>query len=397
MIPKSLDDIIAEDIERLRREQTPETQTLEYKVALPPQRDKLLATICAFANTAGGDLLIGVKEKNGLPVDVPGLAITTIDATKQKIENWIRDVVAPPLVGVRMRHALLGNNSAVIVVRVPRSWNGPHRIESTRQFFARGASGKYPMSMDEIRRAFAQRTELTDEIRRFRRDRITAIASETAMTDEPSQRLIGNETPVHMRRGPTVVLHLIPLRAVTETIVIDIQRAHDAIIRGVRLITDDLLSRDYNLDGVVGFHDRRNDRHRSYLQIYRNGIIEAAGTLHVDEKTGAVGGADMWTRHALEGYLSLMSRLDIGAPVYLGLSALHVGGRMLMIAQKIQWDHGFGNSDKPRHPHLIIPEREIDDLHRSVDEILQPVLDVLWQAYGFSRCALYDESGRWRL
>ncbi len=89
MIPKSLDDIIQEDIERLVQNQRPEAQNLEYKVEPPPDRESLLATICAFANTAGGDLLIGVKEKDGLPIGIPGLPVATIDTATQAIENRI--------------------------------------------------------------------------------------------------------------------------------------------------------------------------------------------------------------------------------------------------------------------------------------------------------------------
>jgi len=43
----------------------PENRKLELKRSLPP-RAKWLKTIIAFANGAGGELILGVKDKNSL-------------------------------------------------------------------------------------------------------------------------------------------------------------------------------------------------------------------------------------------------------------------------------------------------------------------------------------------
>lgn len=50
----------------------PEGETLEYKAVLPPAR-AIAQIICAFANTEGGYLILGVNESSGIP-EVVGLS-----------------------------------------------------------------------------------------------------------------------------------------------------------------------------------------------------------------------------------------------------------------------------------------------------------------------------------
>lgn len=50
----------------------PESETLEYKAVLPPSRT-IAKILCAFANTKGGFLVLGVREK-GTQIDVVGLS-----------------------------------------------------------------------------------------------------------------------------------------------------------------------------------------------------------------------------------------------------------------------------------------------------------------------------------
>ena len=56
----------------------PESETLEYKQVLPPSRT-IAQIICAFANTNGGYIILGVSgnlEINGLSPDFHANAIT---------------------------------------------------------------------------------------------------------------------------------------------------------------------------------------------------------------------------------------------------------------------------------------------------------------------------------
>ena len=42
-----------------------ESKNIEYKVELPKKSEKYMKTVIAFANTSGGNLMIGVDDKTG--------------------------------------------------------------------------------------------------------------------------------------------------------------------------------------------------------------------------------------------------------------------------------------------------------------------------------------------
>ena len=106
MIPGPIENIDRGALQALIDQEVPEGKTIEYKVDFPgkaqSERVPLLATIASLANTAGGDLLMGVEEKNGIPVGLPGIAIDNLDAVKLQLENMLRNGLAPRLPVVRI-------------------------------------------------------------------------------------------------------------------------------------------------------------------------------------------------------------------------------------------------------------------------------------------------------
>lgn len=77
-----------------------ESSTLEFKRELP-RKEALLATLCALANTAGGEIHIGVDD-SGQPV---GLVESTLLDSEERISSWIVDGIKPmlvPFISIRM-------------------------------------------------------------------------------------------------------------------------------------------------------------------------------------------------------------------------------------------------------------------------------------------------------
>ena len=94
MIPHSLKDINNEALRSLIERQVPEDKTLEYKGRVPGKADSesdgAIKTVCAFANTAGGRLILGMETEDSLPVRLSGIATAEIDERKQWFENKLR-------------------------------------------------------------------------------------------------------------------------------------------------------------------------------------------------------------------------------------------------------------------------------------------------------------------
>ena len=154
MIEKPIDKIGPEDFERLKANGVAEGRTLEYKEALPgatdAERKEFLNDVSSFANAVGGDIIYGLKsgrdasgKSNGLIESVDGLAVTNCDVEIQRLENMLRDGIAPRIPGVRFQWVDGLSRGQALLIRVPRSWAGPHMVtyqQSSRFYSASPAS-----------------------------------------------------------------------------------------------------------------------------------------------------------------------------------------------------------------------------------------------------------------
>jgi predicted HTH transcriptional regulator len=146
VIPKPLDAIELADLQYLIDNQVRESKFIEYKSALPGSADSelvpFLATVSSFANTGGGDLLLGVEARAGLPTRPSGLEIHDLDGTILRLEQVMRAGLEPRLPGVDVKPVQVGDERHVLVVRAPKSWVSPHRVKKNNQFYGRNSAGR---------------------------------------------------------------------------------------------------------------------------------------------------------------------------------------------------------------------------------------------------------------
>ena len=88
MLNKNLEEIDLNDLEQLVTDGVPEGKTIEYKrdfyrlddpdgKTKQKQHEEMLKDISSFANTLGGDLIIGVEDTDGKPSYVCGFDVLT--------------------------------------------------------------------------------------------------------------------------------------------------------------------------------------------------------------------------------------------------------------------------------------------------------------------------------
>jgi hypothetical protein len=276
MIKKSFDKITKEDVEFLLSNETPESKTMEYKLILPKNSDvakkEFLADISSFANASGGDILYGVSEKEGIPIELPGLEKINLDQEQLRIENMIRDNVEPRIPGVRVRGIDGFAKGPVLHIRVPNSWVSPHMVtfKTSSRFFSRSSAEKFPMDVTEIRTAFAETEELPVKIERF--------------IDGRLGKIIAGETPVPLTDNPKIILHVLPFSSFGRGSQISVpeQKKKSQLLR---LFYGSGYDSNVNVDGLITFDSAKT----SYCQMFRAGQIESldAGVLeiHGDKKT----------------------------------------------------------------------------------------------------------------
>ena len=146
-------DHLKNEIKSLLENEVAEGIFRDYKRDLygPSNEDKkeFLKDVSSFANTAGGEILIGIAETNGVPTEVIGVE-GNLDAEIQRLTSLLRDSLEPRIVGVWMRHVQL-DNGRVLVIRIPKSWNPPHAVlhGQSRLVFLRNSAGVHQASVHQ--------------------------------------------------------------------------------------------------------------------------------------------------------------------------------------------------------------------------------------------------------
>jgi len=277
----------------------------------------------------------------------------------------------------------------VLVLRVPASYVGPHRVTlgGINRFMLRSGSHNSDMSYDQLRRVFDRTATLAESARHFRAERLELVGSGRTWRPLPA--------------GPLCVLQLIPLAAMGAQIQLDIAAAYEQYTdlggqwRGG-------MGRSTNLDGLIVYPPdiEINGQHwlPGYTQLFRSGAIEATRTgraLVTDEPLIPSTIITNFYRSSTDMALAALRRRGITGPAIVAAALLRVSGYKFVIDQQF---YSFG-PELPDRNSLVLPETWIDDVGTplaSVDDVARPMLDVLWQAFGLPRCLEYDDQGQCR-
>ena len=215
---KPFDEIGEADIHELIARQEAESKTLDYKQSAIGSKDsdkkEFLADVSSFANASGGYLFIGIEEKEGVPISIPGLPSIDPDREIARLENLCRDGIDRRIPGLRMKAVPVEGKSPVLLINVPRSWAKLHMVkhQGHNKFYSRNSNGKHILDVEEIRSGFLASEAAGERLRRFRIERVASIEA--------------GETPVATDPGPTMAFHLVPFSSSDSTIMFDVGRLH---------------------------------------------------------------------------------------------------------------------------------------------------------------------------
>lgn len=163
-------DLTTDDIEALLRNEVREDDQIEYKLAVPgkanSEKSPFLQAICSFANTNGGDLLLGISASDGIAKELIGMPADDVDRAKLQLEQLIQTSISPRLTPA-IKEIKLSGKKSILAVRVNRSWLAPHRVNTDGHFYGRNSAGKYQMDIDQLRSAFSKAGATADRINAF--------------------------------------------------------------------------------------------------------------------------------------------------------------------------------------------------------------------------------------
>lgn len=169
MFSRDIEDLNQADIQRLVSEtRLSESDRIEYKKTLPvannqndpwlegeneilPQSSKKIAQeVIAFANTHGVTIIIGIEEDDQAKPAAVNL-LPRCNQLEVKLLQGVLDKIEPRIDGVLSKSIVFTNDEGVIVIRVPRSNDAPHRLISSREFFLRERTESRKMTVQEIK------------------------------------------------------------------------------------------------------------------------------------------------------------------------------------------------------------------------------------------------------
>lgn len=399
MIPAILTDLTADHIQELIDAEVTENLTLEYKRDLPSgqtdQKREFLYDVAAMANAAGGHIVYGILDKRGddnqstgIAEGLAGLSSSNAQSEISRLSNLIRDCIAPRVTGFAMQ-TVSHPKGDVLVVRIPRSWSRPHMVtfHEANKFFGRVATGKYPMSVDEIGRAFSERGELSETISRWRGRRV-----ELALKKKGAMALVGH---VNM------LFHVIPETAFARRDLRDTWRIAEQEVNFI-YVPHIISGCRYNADGFIGFSTVGNeDKAYGYTQIFRSGIVEYAdsqcfGPLPHDMSKFAIYGLEL-ERQMIQCYKDAISRIRKEGRtegVYISFSLTGIEGKSFYIGLR----NAFMGQSSSLQDAFISPEVFVDP--NEPDEYpypktLLPLINTMWQLAGIAETP-FKANGEWK-
>jgi len=387
---KATDEINEENLKTLLENSEPEKKTIDYKQTIKIKTDgekkEFLADISSFANASGGQIIYGIKEKKGIPTEIIGINCENPDGLVSQINNIVQTSIKPKIPGLYVHLINLENDNIVIFIEIPKSWISPHMVTFSggQRFITRNSNGKYPMDVDELRLAFLRGDTLKVQINEFKIERISKI--------------IANEAPLRIAKGPNIIFHLIPLDS------FDSQRSYDMV--GIYNHPGQLpppqssgWDRRMNLDGIVCYSKNRDENYAySYVQLFRNGTIEAFKTIPIwkndndDKEYMSSTGLEKSIIEVFNEYISVIKSLGVKPPIYISFQMLNI--RNLRMSY-----NGIHRPPDTPISEDAIATRDIiiESFDASLEEEFKYEFDRIWNAAGFIRSPNYDRKGKLKL
>jgi len=394
MLADQLDKIDENLLKQVCNEQWDESPTLEFKAVLPQPapddkpKQEFLKDVAALANAGGGDIVYGISEINGKAHALVPIKETSYpgDATRRRLGQWLESGVEPRVSGINVHPVRLSSGDYILVIRVPASFQRPHRskVGAHWQWPVRSGTHTADLTYPQIRDAFDRGATLGERARKFRDERLTAVLSGT--TGRPLQS------------GPRCIVHLIPLAAIAGKVTVDLKQLYPRDYAQFMGFGWGSATRSFNLDGLVVYPGGANAEKLVYTQIFRSGCLEAArfvgALMDPGVKAMAIpsGVASGHIRESLDKFLTASKSWGIAGPAVAAASLFDVHGWQFAY-QSTGHFSAFNSADRP---HLILPEVWIEEVSTAqFDAIARPMLDTLWQAFDLEACAFYDTQGNW--
>ncbi|WP_038015155.1 AlbA family DNA-binding domain-containing protein [Thalassobaculum salexigens] len=386
-------------LDRLIKAKAAEARDIEYKRDTYGGSDadhaEWLADISSFANTVGGDLLIGMVASKGVPTVLSPITVAPDDEIL-RLEQIARSGLQPRIPNLQFKAVPVAGGGHVLLIRIPRSFNPPHRVirqgKGHNRFWARSSAGKYEPNVDELRTLFTLAPQLADRIRDFRFDRVAQI--------------VAGNAPVQLLDRTCLIMHVVPFAALDPRSLISleqIERDPSAYPPFGRSAANNWR---INFDGILllSNNDASASAQRAYVQVFRSGIVEAvASRVASGERTN--GAPSFLQSIKIEGmlltngmrYLKSLQIQGVEPPYVVLISLVGVKGNAIKAGISVDWSDGDDVSVLDRDQ-LHFTEVILETVPQSVQELgamVRPLIEQIANASGQARSSSFGPNGEY--
>jgi hypothetical protein len=265
-------------------------------------------------------------------------------------------------------------------MKILPGFNKPHRVKSTGKFYGRRANGRYELDIGEIKDLFLLSSTIEEKFEKFRMQRLIKIKS-------------GNFPFVYYSQN-IVTLHIASLSSLTNNIPIPLKKIASSDTTYYSPLSSEGFNKIYNFDGLMNYHSAENQV-SSYVQIFRNGIIETSSFMLLDPyHKGKIHGVEVekQIRKTINDYIFNLQKIDINYPYFISISMLNTKGCRIisdnmMAIQLIR--SAWGDFGPIYDDDLILPSVYIENKNE-LSEKLRYCFDVFWNADGYDMSPVVD-------
>jgi hypothetical protein len=227
-----------------------ETLNLEYKKEMI-DGNKFARKVVSFANTSGGIIIMGIEEKDSLPI--------RLNPLEPDLGETIENILITSISGripfkITAINSTIEDNKKYYVIYVPKSSNGPHMVISEKDFryykraYVRTNFSSIPMSDSEVR-------DVLEKNLKYKKTQISQIRDKRILFYDKETWEAQKEKLIYLRYTSTI---------------------NDSI--DIDLIKSELKGLDKKIDGDVGqlLSNRIVNYGKSIL--FENGLINYPDT-----------------------------------------------------------------------------------------------------------------------
>lgn len=348
-----------------------EDRFLEFKVDWPSNAGSTIEAVCAFANTLGGDLIIGIDAPSGVATEVVGVRDVDPDATVRQWDQKIACAFEPPLKGHVVSHIALASGNTCFAIRIPASFSAPHRIKSSKKFMSRTSAGKNEMDILEIRDAFVRSVSAREKAREFHLQRVQAQRL-AVYGDENYQRLF---------------IHLLPIQSFVTPPRFTIDNLRAVRPHFPHIDWSGRQNEAINLDGLLLTDSDNNSR----VQIFRNGCVEVFYRAHLirsgsNKKTFPLLNFEYEVMDKMPVWIGGLKTMGMDVPIAIFTTLVDMSKGTITLA--LNRAEAVATRDD-----FELPDALLADMDQSIITTMKYTFDVLWNAFGDSGSPSFKIAG----